>query len=151
MTSPSSILNFGLPQWLSSKESACNAGATGDVSSIPASGRSPGEGHGNPLQYSCLENPMDRGAWWAAVHGVTKSWTRLKRLSTHAHLLNLCCWWCLQFGGSLNITKQWWLVIFSYLFFFLNPVGLATRKTLAYKSIFPFKINPPQYWMWIDG
>ena len=54
----------GLPQWLSGKESACNAGDTG---SIPGSGRSPGEGHGNPLQYSCLENPMDRGAWWATV------------------------------------------------------------------------------------
>ena len=44
---------------------------------IPGSGRSPGEGNGNPLQYSCLENPMDGGAWWATVHGVTKIWTRL--------------------------------------------------------------------------
>ena len=49
------------------KESTCNAG---DLGLIPESGRSPGEGNGNPLQYSCLENPMDRGAWWAAVHGV---------------------------------------------------------------------------------
>ena len=55
------------------KESACNAG---DLGSIPGSGRSPGEGTGNPPQYSCLENPMDRGAWWALVHGVTKSWTQ---------------------------------------------------------------------------
>ena len=47
----------------------------GDQGSIPGSGRSPGEGNGNPLQYSCLENPMERGAWWAAVHGVTKSQT----------------------------------------------------------------------------
>ena len=54
---------------------------TGDAGSIPGSGRSPGEGNGNPLQYSYLENPMDRGAWWAAVYGVTQSWTRLKRLS----------------------------------------------------------------------
>ena len=53
----------------------------GDVGSIPGSGRSPGEGNSNPLQYSCLENHMDRGAWWATVHGVTKSWTRLKQLS----------------------------------------------------------------------
>ena len=66
------------------KASACNAGATGDAGSIPGSGRSPVEGLGNPLQYSCLENPMDRGAWWATVHGVTKSWTRMKRLSMHA-------------------------------------------------------------------
>ena len=47
----------------------------GDVGLIPGSGRSPGGGNGNLLQYSCLENPMDRGAWWATVHGVTKSWT----------------------------------------------------------------------------
>ena len=49
----------------------------GDSASIPGSGRSPGGGHDNPLQFSCLENPMDRGAWWATVHGVTKSQTRL--------------------------------------------------------------------------
>ena len=54
------------------KASACNEG---DLGSIPGSGRSPGEGNGNPLQYSCLENPMDGGAWWAIVHGVTKSRT----------------------------------------------------------------------------
>ena len=48
-----------------------------DLGSIPGLGRSPGEGNGSPLQYSCLENPMDKGAWWATVHGVTKSWTQL--------------------------------------------------------------------------
>ena len=47
----------------------------GDMGLIPGSGRFPGEGNGRPFQYSCLENPMDRGAWWAPVHGVTKSWT----------------------------------------------------------------------------
>ena len=52
--------------------------------SIPGSGRSSGGRQGNPLQYSCLENPTDRGAWWATVQGIAKSWTRLKRLSTHA-------------------------------------------------------------------
>ena len=52
-----------------------NAGDARDLGSIPGSGKSPGEGNGNPLQYSCLENPMDRGAWWATVHGVAKSWT----------------------------------------------------------------------------
>ena len=57
------------------KESACNAG---DLSSIPGLGRSPGEENGYPLQYSCLGNPMDRGAWWATVHGVARSRTRLK-------------------------------------------------------------------------
>ena len=70
-----------LPWGLSSKESACSAGATGDVGSIPESGRSPAGGPGIPLQYSCLENPMDRGDWWAAVHRVTKSRTRLNNLS----------------------------------------------------------------------
>ena len=58
-----------LPWWLSGKESACQAG---DPDSIPGERRSPGEGNGNPLQYSCLGNPMDRGAWWATVRGVTK-------------------------------------------------------------------------------
>ena len=60
------------------KESACNVG---DPGSIPGSGRSPGEGSGNPLQYSCLENPMDGGAWQATVHEVAKSQTRLSNFT----------------------------------------------------------------------
>ena len=63
-----------------SKEPVCSAG---DLGSIPGLGGSPGEGNGKPLQYSGLENPMDRGVWQAAVHKVTQSWTRLKRLGTH--------------------------------------------------------------------
>ena len=59
----------GFPCSSIGKESACSAG---DPGSIPGLGRYPGEGNGNPLQYSCLENPMDGGAWWATVHGVTK-------------------------------------------------------------------------------
>ena len=60
---------LGLPWWLRSEESTCNAGASGDVSSITAeSGRSPGGGHGNLLQYCCLENSMDTGTWRATVH-----------------------------------------------------------------------------------
>ena len=59
------------------KESACNTGDTGDVCLISGSGRNPGEGNGTPLQYSCLKNPMDGGAWWAAVHRITKSRTQL--------------------------------------------------------------------------
>ena len=65
---------LGFPGGSEVKASACNVG---DLGSIPGSGRSPGEGNGNPLQYSCLENPMDGGAWRATVHGVAKSWTRL--------------------------------------------------------------------------
>ena len=57
------------------KKPPTNAGDTGDAGSIPGSGRFPGGGNSNPLQYSCLESPMDRGAWWATVHGVIKSWT----------------------------------------------------------------------------
>ena len=60
------------------KASACNAG---DPGLIPGLARSPGEGNGNPLQYSCLENPMDRGAWRAIVHGVAKHWTRLSNFT----------------------------------------------------------------------
>ena len=63
----------GLPWWLSGEESACDAEDAGDPGSIPGSGRSPEEGHGDPLQYSCLETPMDRGTWWATVHGFTES------------------------------------------------------------------------------
>ena len=67
--------SVGFPGGSDSKESACSAGNLG---LIPVSGKSPERGHGNPLRYSCLENPTDRGAWWATVHGVTKSWTGLK-------------------------------------------------------------------------
>ena len=65
------------------KASAYNAG---DPGSIPGSGRSSGEGNGNPLQYSCLENPMDGGAWWARIHGVAKSQTRLRDFSLKGKL-----------------------------------------------------------------
>ena len=57
-----------------------------DTGSVPGPGTYPGRGNGNPLQYPCLKETMDRGVWWAAVHRVTKSWTRLKQLSTHARL-----------------------------------------------------------------
>ena len=60
-----------------------NAEYIRDVGSIPGLGRSPGGGHGSTLQYSCLENPMDRGAWWGTVHRVAKTWTQVKQLSGH--------------------------------------------------------------------
>ena len=66
------VIYIWLPGGSDSKEFACNAGDSG---SIPGSERSPGEGNGKPLQYSCLENSMDSGAWWAVVHGVTKTQT----------------------------------------------------------------------------
>ena len=72
---------LGFPDGSDGKESTCNAG---DLGSISGFGRSPGEGNGYPLQYSCLENPMARGAWRAIVHGVTKSWTGLA--TKHKHI-----------------------------------------------------------------
>ena len=98
------------------KNLPANAGDTRDVGSIPGSGRSPGGGDGSPLQYSCLENPMDGGAWWAAVHGVTKSRTRLsnftftfifhaleKKMATHSGILA----WRLPGGGRLVGCCLW--------------------------------------------
>ena len=75
-----------LPWWLSGKESACNAG---DPGLIPGLERFPGEGNGNPLQYSCLENPMDRGVWWATVHGVTKESAMTQWLTDHLECASL--------------------------------------------------------------
>ena len=83
------------------KESTCNAGNSGDVGSIPGLGRSPGGGQGNPLQGSCLENPMDRGAWRATVHGAAESQTQLRahvcaHTPSHTHRIYLARrrnWW----------------------------------------------------------
>ena len=72
-------MDLGLPRWLSGKEPTCQCKTHKRCQSGPGQGRCPGGGHGNPLQYSCLEKPMDRGAWWPTVHGVTKSWTPLQQ------------------------------------------------------------------------
>ena len=80
------IMIGGLLRWLSGRESACIAGATENAGSIPGSGRSPGGGHVNPLQYSCLENPMDRGTWQATVHRIAESQTWLKWFSMHLQI-----------------------------------------------------------------
>ena len=77
------IVSLGFPGGSDDKESACNAG---DLGSITGLGRSPAEGNGYPIQYLCLENSMDRGAWWAVVHGVAKSWTQLNTHSLHPQL-----------------------------------------------------------------
>ena len=106
------------PRWLSGKERTWNAG---DASSIPGSGRSPGEGSGNPLQYSYLENPMDRGAWWARVHVVAKSRTWLVTKQQQASLqipFSINCnpmrkrllflfWWCLVAKLCLTPGTSW--------------------------------------------
>ena len=90
------------PRSLSGKETACQAG---DVGLIAGSGRSPGEGNGNPLQYSCLENPMDRGAWQATVPGVTKSQTQTQGLSTHI---------CSVFNNSLTLEYILYISIIAF-------------------------------------
>ena len=71
------VISMGFPGDCMVKHLPAQARDAKDVGSIPASGRAPGRGNGNPLQYSCLENPVDRGAWWATVRGVARSWTRL--------------------------------------------------------------------------
>ena len=78
---------MGFPGGTSGKEPGpASAGDIRDAGSMPGSRRRPGGGHGNPLHYSCLGNPMDRGAWQSIVHRIAQSWTRLKQLSMHAQM-----------------------------------------------------------------
>ena len=105
---------------LSGKESTCNAGAAGASGSTPGPGRSPGRGNGNPLQYSCLKNPTDRGACRATVHGVAKSWTQLSNFHFHrthsiiphsinnpwVNLLRCCCHLVIQPCSTLCDPKD---------------------------------------------
>ena len=84
-----------IPGGPSDKEPACQFRSCGDVGLIPELGRSPGGGHDSPLQYSCLKNLMDREAWWAKIHRVTKSQTRLKWLSMFMHSPTYSCFRCL--------------------------------------------------------
>ena len=106
------ILNLKLPKWndfwkggSSDKEPACQYRRHRIMGLILGLGRSPQGGHGNLLQYSCLENHMERGAWWATVHGVTKSWTRPKWLSTDAQAANQRMGWLL--GESTKWPEGW--------------------------------------------
>ena len=78
------------PGGVGGKEPACRFRRRGRCGSIPGSGRSPREGNGNPLQYSCLDYLMDRGAWQAIVRGVIKSWIQLKQLKHSTAFLNFC-------------------------------------------------------------
>ena len=99
------------------KESTCNAENLG---LIPGSGRYPERGHGYPLQYSCLENSMDRGAWWATVHGVTKSWTWLSNCAHTQHIVDsgaggVMCWlahkrWntSVAVHVTFSMKVKWW-------------------------------------------
>ena len=98
-----------VPWWLSGKESACNAEDAGDAGSIPGSGRSSGGGHGNPLQYSCLEKPVDRGAWRAAVYSVAKSQTWLNwpsALGMYDDRATRASLQCRQESDATELTKS---------------------------------------------
>ena len=141
------ICNSRLPWWLSSKESACNAEVTGEMGSIPGLGRSPGGEHGNPLQYSCLENLIDRGAWWATVHRVTQIWTWLKGLRCMCTFIKATC-----SDGRVR-EAEWILIIKAFLSLHaswghrgkcLKPIGLELAEN-PWKcfEIFP-KFTPSQ-------
>ena len=102
------------------KKLSANVGAVGDTDSIPELGRSSGEGNGNLLQYSCLESPMDRGAWWATVHGVAKSGARLSvHTCTHALVSGIG----LTKGHKPRGRRNW------------NPSSSAARKQVNQKSL----------------
>ena len=106
-------LCLGFPCGSDSKESSCNAG---DPDLIPGLGKSPGEGNGNLLQYSWLENPMDGGAWHATVHGLAKSWTRLS--NKHVHLLYPCVYLLSVSTASVRFIHVHLSVCISCSFFF---------------------------------
>ena len=135
----------------------------GDPGTIPGLGRSPGEGNGNPLQYSCLENPMDGGAWWATVHGVAKSGTQLSDFTFTFYLY-------LSYSEHMDTQRLSGFLcqlpqLFSYIalptFFFFSPIPTSTLpQTVTFISYmvcevsffgFPFPIpgegngNPLQY------
>ena len=85
----------------------CLPANAGDLGLIPGLERSPGEGNGNPLQYSCLENPRDRGAWWASIYGVAQSWTQLRRLSSSS--INLRASLVAQMVNNLPVMQETWV------------------------------------------
>ena len=106
------------------KNLPANARDTRDLGSIPGLGRSPGGGNGNPLQYFCLENSMDRGAWWATVHGITKSWVQLSKAQSVSSFLNL---FLISWNGrSGNVRIPWKIRIIK---------GNITRKKRAFFNL----------------
>ena len=144
--------------WLSSKESACQCGAAG---SIPGLGRSPRRGNGNPLQYFCLESPVDRGTWWAIVHGVTKSRILLSDWG-HTHTF-MCEWehlsWIFIFFYSFSPFSVLWFhnYVIQWYLDFRESVILAVQTFTPWRyyllifstshkqqSTFQFSVNTPR-------
>ena len=103
---------------------------TWDLGSIPVLGRFSGAGNGNPLQYSCLENPMDRGAWWATVHGLAKSWTQLKWLSTSTLNTPFC-----SFLFFFTLLFFLWIILYQYI---KNLFILYLLYSILFKKFFFF-------------
>ena len=102
-----SPLIWGFPMGSDSKESACRVGGPGSILGL---GRSPGEGNGNPFQYSCLENPMDRGDWQATVPGVTESWPQLTDQHTHTLPSSTTTWpWLISHTVHMMTFSPWWV------------------------------------------
>ena len=113
------------------KNLPANAGDVRDAGSIPESERFPGGGHGNPLQCSCLKNPVDRGAWWATIHRVAKSWIRLKwlgvRTHTHTHPL-LCC------STFFSMHSCWRSFIMKGCWVLLNMFSVSVAMAILFLS-----------------
>ena len=117
----------GFPGGSNSKESVCSAG---DLGSTPGSERFPREGNGYSLRYSCLENPMDRGAWWATVHGVEKSQTRLSDSAHHMSLVRTFLDCLCNFLWLYNFEKNF------------KSIAISTLNILAYFfNMLKFKFN----------
>ena len=132
-----------------------SAGEVIVIGSIPGSGRSPGEEHGNPFQYSCLENPLDRGIWWATVHGVTKSRTWLKQLTTWISLLNNEIYLCPK-----EYMSPFWIIylcLFFHWYILSILIDLWENSIIKYYNIFAhiyptlsFIITFKLYWVLIS-
>ena len=113
----------------------------GDPSSIPGSGSSSGEGHSNPLQCSCLENPMGRGAWWATVHGLAKCWTRLSELTSQRRAVPSIKYLCIQcwhhYQTDMTLVSQFCKC--------LKPLR-QTKNILEYLWRKCCRLKKPQSW-----
>ena len=136
------------------KNLPASAGDTGYMSLIPALARSPGEGNGNPLQHSCLENPMDRGAWWAAVHGVTKIWTWLSDYTTTKYIYTseYCAAFKAVFSKTILFPAHLPVFWATYLFPLSPPESRATlnpSRDVSDSSILLYSSQCPI--SWADG
>ena len=160
LQSPRRLIRPLGPLWFSHHQVAlvvknppANAGDLRDEDSIPGLGRSPGEGNSNPLQYSCLENPMDRGAWGAPVHRVAKSWTWLKWLFMHAHTtedwypLSRSRWCCGEAPWARTLWRRERAETWRELCLVRvqsNPPWKVTLRTI----LLPLSFHHPSHFLW---